>query len=202
MLDLNIDAGFSVDGASCEDETDQRAINTGDADSVTSTTTCTTNNAAFAVPDELDSNSSTRRNSISTLNFSILHENAFEIEDDVNNIGVINNINELELFPVGALSSSPVADKAKYWLNLSAPEVSCGGGVELGIFKVQLPSNNQVQRPPAKKSRRGPRSRSSQYRGVTFYRRTGRWESHIWSVYIYIYIYKRTYSSYVACMSV
>lgn len=33
---------------------------------------------------------------------------------------------------------------------------------------------------PTKKSRRGPRSRSSQYRGVTFYRRTGRWESHIW----------------------
>lgn len=33
-----------------------------------------------------------------------------------------------------------------------------------------------------KKSRRGPRSRSSQYRGVTFYRRTGRWESHIWLV--------------------
>lgn len=33
---------------------------------------------------------------------------------------------------------------------------------------------------PLKKSRRGPRSRSSQYRGVTFYRRTGRWESHIW----------------------
>lgn len=35
---------------------------------------------------------------------------------------------------------------------------------------------------PVKKSRRGPRSRSSQYRGVTFYRRTGRWESHIWYV--------------------
>lgn len=33
---------------------------------------------------------------------------------------------------------------------------------------------------PVKKSRRGPRSKSSQYRGVTFYRRTGRWESHIW----------------------
>ncbi|KAF8725721.1 hypothetical protein HU200_020270 [Digitaria exilis] len=38
-----------------------------------------------------------------------------------------------------------------------------------------------VQPPAAKKSRRGPRSRSSQYRGVTFYRRTGRWESHIWA---------------------
>uniref|UniRef100_A0A0E0KKR8 AP2/ERF domain-containing protein n=1 Tax=Oryza punctata TaxID=4537 RepID=A0A0E0KKR8_ORYPU len=37
-----------------------------------------------------------------------------------------------------------------------------------------------AQRPVvAKKTRRGPRSRSSQYRGVTFYRRTGRWESHI-----------------------
>ncbi|KAK9061221.1 hypothetical protein SSX86_018401 [Deinandra increscens subsp. villosa] len=32
----------------------------------------------------------------------------------------------------------------------------------------------------ARKSRRGPPSRSSPYRGVTFYRRTGRWESHIW----------------------
>ena len=40
---------------------------------------------------------------------------------------------------------------------------------------------------PLKKSRRGPRSRSSQYRGVTFYRRTGRWESHIWFVLFSIY---------------
>ncbi|XP_044482751.1 floral homeotic protein APETALA 2-like isoform X2 [Mangifera indica] len=38
----------------------------------------------------------------------------------------------------------------------------------------------EVSQVPMKKSRRGPRSRSSQYRGVTFYRRTGRWESHIW----------------------
>ncbi|KAK9061869.1 hypothetical protein SSX86_019053 [Deinandra increscens subsp. villosa] len=37
---------------------------------------------------------------------------------------------------------------------------------------------------PLKKSRRGPRSRSSQYRGVTFYRRTGRWESHIWLIFL------------------
>jgi AP2-like factor (euAP2 lineage) len=39
---------------------------------------------------------------------------------------------------------------------------------------------------PTKKSRRGPRSRSSQYRGVTFYRRTGRWESHIWLALFHI----------------
>uniref|UniRef100_A0ACD5W2Y2 Uncharacterized protein n=1 Tax=Avena sativa TaxID=4498 RepID=A0ACD5W2Y2_AVESA len=42
--------------------------------------------------------------------------------------------------------------------------------------------------PAAKKSRRGPRSRSSQYRGVTFYRRTGRWESHIWDCGKQVYL--------------
>ncbi|RWW08162.1 hypothetical protein GW17_00028425 [Ensete ventricosum] len=47
--------------------------------------------------------------------------------------------------------------------------------------KLLLYRQQQQQQPPARKSRRGPRSRSSQYRGVTFYRRTGRWESHIWS---------------------
>ncbi|KAL0543083.1 hypothetical protein IC582_018170 [Cucumis melo] len=41
---------------------------------------------------------------------------------------------------------------------------------------------------PIKKSRRGPRSRSSQYRGVTFYRRTGRWESHIWDCGKQVYL--------------
>ncbi|XP_048444949.1 uncharacterized protein LOC125479545 isoform X1 [Pyrus x bretschneideri] len=33
-----------------------------------------------------------------------------------------------------------------------------------------------------------PRSRSSQYRGVTFYRRTGRWESHIWDYGKQVYL--------------
>lgn len=54
-----------------------------------------------------------------------------------------------------------------------------------------------VMQPPAqpvKKSRRGPRSKSSQYRGVTFYRRTGRWESHIWYKYpLCFYFYDRTW---------
>ncbi|XP_075507872.1 floral homeotic protein APETALA 2-like isoform X2 [Primulina tabacum] len=39
-----------------------------------------------------------------------------------------------------------------------------------------------------RKGRRGPRSRSSQYRGVTFYRRTGRWESHIWDCGKQVYL--------------
>lgn len=51
-----------------------------------------------------------------------------------------------------------------------------------------LPPPPQQQEQQVKKSRRGPRSRSSQYRGVTFYRRTGRWESHIWDCGKQVYL--------------
>ncbi|KAK9059772.1 hypothetical protein SSX86_020476 [Deinandra increscens subsp. villosa] len=79
-----------------------------------------------------------------------------------------------------SISSSPVAATSllgSHWLNLKVPE------------PVQALQNVPV--PPvqkAKKSRRGPRSRSSQYRGVTFYRRTGRWESHIWDCGRQVYL--------------
>ncbi|AQK79138.1 AP2-like ethylene-responsive transcription factor TOE3 isoform X2 [Zea mays] len=75
---------------------------------------------------------------------------------------------------------------------------------ELGFFRAGpqqqpdirvLPHPHPYPPPPppaqpqqAKKSRRGPRSRSSQYRGVTFYRRTGRWESHIWDCGKQVYL--------------
>lgn len=57
--------------------------------------------------------------------------------------------------------------------------------VEFSFNQTDLPRQheNRMKQQQAKKSRRGPRSRSSQYRGVTFYRRTGRWESHIWLVH-------------------
>lgn len=75
-----------------------------------------------------------------------------------------------EFFPV---SEGAAVGQQCQWLDLSR---NYGGMVEQRI--VAQPQ----QRQQVKKSRRGPRSRSSQYRGVTFYRRTGRWESHIWSV--------------------
>ncbi|CAN6216203.1 unnamed protein product [Urochloa humidicola] len=54
---------------------------------------------------------------------------------------------------------------------------------------VAAPSAADVwARSASRKSRRGPRSRSSQYRGVTFYRRTGRWESHIWDCGKQVYL--------------
>lgn len=74
-------------------------------------------------------------------------------------------------FGVGLASSNTTS--RPQWLNLSFAE-SCG--------QAELKAVQQKQQ-QARKSRRGPRSRSSQYRGVTFYRRTGRWESHIWLVF-------------------
>lgn len=58
------------------------------------------------------------------------------------------------------------------------------GPVEQRSIAQEEEEQQQQQKPlqQVKKSRRGPPSKSSQYRGVTFYRRTGRWESHIWLV--------------------
>ncbi|KAF8010877.1 hypothetical protein BT93_J1500 [Corymbia citriodora subsp. variegata] len=61
-----------------------------------------------------------------------------------------------------------------------------------GVFSIDACKDEEGPRmampPPRRKSRRGPRSRSSQYRGVTFYRRTGRWESHIWDCGKQVYL--------------
>ncbi|RWV96846.1 hypothetical protein BHE74_00008445 [Ensete ventricosum] len=74
---------------------------------------------------------------------------------------------------VSAASCSPLG-----WADLSFREGMVAGAVEAAAGKALRHLQQQQQQ--VKKSRRGPRSRSSQYRGVTFYRRTGRWESHIW----------------------
>ncbi|XP_078430262.1 APETALA2-like protein 3 [Wolffia australiana] len=63
------------------------------------------------------------------------------------------------------------------------PSSRCSSSSEEPLFQL----DGQEPR-EAKKSRRGPRSRSSQYRGVTFYRRTGRWESHIWDSRKQVYL--------------
>lgn len=65
------------------------------------------------------------------------------------------------------------------WLDLTVKDGNYGVPAE-EMVPVPVPVKTQQ----VKRTRRGPRSRSSQYRGVTFYRRTGRWESHIWFVII------------------
>ncbi|KAM7468154.1 hypothetical protein LguiB_015716 [Lonicera macranthoides] len=84
--------------------------------------------------------------------------------------------------------------KSGFVTKLLFPAPSTGYGL------LDLPFKEGNYRPPEamesmlqlrqqlKKSRRGPRSRSSQYRGVTFYRRTGRRESHIWDCGKQVYL--------------
>ncbi|XP_073144039.1 ethylene-responsive transcription factor RAP2-7-like isoform X2 [Henckelia pumila] len=83
-----------------------------------------------------------------------------------------------ELFPVGGIGEL----RLEGWSNSG----------DTADLRRHLPAVQeqklQVQQVKARKSRRGPRSRSSQYRGVTFYRRTGRWESHIWDCGKQVYL--------------
>ncbi|GKV01120.1 hypothetical protein SLEP1_g13702 [Rubroshorea leprosula] len=81
-----------------------------------------------------------------------------------------------ELFPVGGVGGD---------FMVSEGQSSGNKRIDLSFEKKETSEVRAMhqlaqQQQQVKKSRRGPRSRSSQYRGVTFYRRTGRWESHIW----------------------
>ncbi|XP_051140867.1 floral homeotic protein APETALA 2-like isoform X2 [Andrographis paniculata] len=73
-----------------------------------------------------------------------------------------------------------------HWFGVQFRHSDPDGGGTGGLVKA-LGGGGEVAQ-PLKKSRRGPRSRSSQYRGVTFYRRTGRWESHIWDCGKQVYL--------------
>ncbi|KAK1411833.1 hypothetical protein QVD17_32620 [Tagetes erecta] len=68
------------------------------------------------------------------------------------------------------------------------PSYWVDNGGEDRVFMFKQNQQQQQHQQQVKRSRRGPRSRSSQYRGVTFYRRTGRWESHIWDCGKQVYL--------------
>ncbi|XP_074286740.1 ethylene-responsive transcription factor RAP2-7-like isoform X5 [Silene latifolia] len=91
---------------------------------------------------------------------------------------------ELQILRLGSSSQS---SNYNQWLNLSASGSGLGSGPGL-VSSVGPEPGGSVNKQQARKSRRGPRSRSSQYRGVTFYRRTGRWESHIWDCGKQVYL--------------
>ncbi|EHA8586340.1 APETALA2-like protein 5 [Cocos nucifera] len=104
----------------------------------------------------------------------------------------------------GHRDRTPSAVVTHQFFPLGSPEETGGGAggvaeaapprahwVGVRFFQSSEPGvvGKAVEAPqPVKKSRRGPRSRSSQYRGVTFYRRTGRWESHIWDCGKQVYL--------------
>ncbi|CAH2060256.1 unnamed protein product [Thlaspi arvense] len=89
-----------------------------------------------------------------------------------------------EFFPVGGDCGhlrDVEGSSSRSWIDLSFDSSSLGETKSMAPAPAPVPA-------PVKKSRRGPRSRSSQYRGVTFYRRTGRWESHIWDCGKQVYL--------------
>lgn len=91
-----------------------------------------------------------------------------------------------QFFPVEAEMGSPpsagIGFPRAHWVGVKFCQSEPANGGEAGGKAAESAAQ------PMKKSRRGPRSRSSQYRGVTFYRRTGRWESHIWDCGKQVYL--------------
>ncbi|CAN4098893.1 unnamed protein product [Withania somnifera] len=128
---------------------------------------------------------STRAGHLFAFNFGILKVGGAETsrsrnnDDDENQSVAHSEFVTRQLFPVddGELNRKQ-ADR----VILSSSRSGFG---DMRIVKPQRPEQPKQQ---VKKSRRGPRSRSSQYRGVTFYRRTGRWESHIWDCGKQVYL--------------
>ncbi|KAG6401246.1 hypothetical protein SASPL_138096 [Salvia splendens] len=104
---------------------------------------------------------------------------AVVVEEEEEGVGPCSPLVTRQFFPVG--DGGPHGFPRAHWAGVkfcqsTEPQVS--NGAVMGKSAAQ----------PMKKSRRGPRSRSSQYRGVTFYRRTGRWESHIWDCGKQVYL--------------
>ncbi|GAA0172705.1 DNA-binding transcription factor [Lithospermum erythrorhizon] len=164
MLDLNVEANNWY-------ETESSKVNSN----VSSSSVV---NAAPAT-EYSDTSSAAHHHSATTtmFNFLTLHKTEIIEVDDVSwNNNNNNNNNEEEEMEMELMTREffPVrGGGAEEWLNLAAAQVA---------------APPQQQPVAMKKSRRGPRSRSSQYRGVTFYRRTGRWESHIWDCGKQVYL--------------
>ncbi|KAG8067001.1 hypothetical protein GUJ93_ZPchr0005g15663 [Zizania palustris] len=145
---------------------------------------------AGATPAPADEGSSSTPPPPAVLEFSILRSSASAADEDGEEATPSSPPHQQlvtrELFPAAAARPLPAP---QHW-------------AELGFLRPEPPRPQPDMRvlphapPPAplpppqaaKKSRRGPRSRSSQYRGVTFYRRTGRWESHIWDCGKQVYL--------------
>jgi AP2-like factor, euAP2 lineage len=153
------------------------------------------NSSSGQVPDKRTGGHSASTAAIATpLRFSILNDVGAEVGGRKEERGELEApLHTSQLFPLAADCSS--SSNVNVSVNSHAgPSAQWAGFFpqDLRVFQQQLQLQQQQvqqhqlqqqqtnQQPPVKKSRRGPRSRSSQYRGVTFYRRTGRWESHIW----------------------
>ncbi|XP_062117148.1 ethylene-responsive transcription factor RAP2-7-like isoform X2 [Humulus lupulus] len=174
MLDLNLNVVLSSDSAASDSVDNKLLESSGSFNSSSNLTTADDDSSSnldataslFGYSFEILNNHRNDDADVSTTNEDDDHRSCFA--------------RSIELFPV-ASNNTKSSGSRRQWLGLSCSEGTYGGPAEQGIAPQQ--QNKQV-----KKSRRGPRSRSSQYRGVTFYRRTGRWESHIWDCGKQVYL--------------
>ncbi|ONI00480.1 hypothetical protein PRUPE_6G091100 [Prunus persica] len=181
MLDLNLNVVGSGpnDVESCGTQMDESGTSNSSV----------VNADASSTNDDSCSTRAARYDAVTTFNFDILKVRGGEDEED-------DVVVTKELFPVtGGLSNWPgqgqsSASSSLVRKNLMELGFDHGGTGEVRLVqqKQQQPAAPPPQQQQVKKSRRGPRSRSSQYRGVTFYRRTGRWESHIWDCGKQVYL--------------
>ncbi|KAF2321881.1 hypothetical protein GH714_003348 [Hevea brasiliensis] len=132
---------------------------------------------------DASNSSNNNTSSMFTFNFDMLKVGGGGGGNENENVAVVTK----EFFPVsngkgvgGGYGNSFGQGSSRNWID---PSFERQQDIGDGEVRVVQPPLQQV-----KKSRRGPRSRSSQYRGVTFYRRTGRWESHIWDCGKQVYL--------------
>ncbi|KAK9279665.1 hypothetical protein L1049_013345 [Liquidambar formosana] len=186
MLDLNLNVGSS-DSTQNEDSMMMMAEKFPEGSGIQMDESGTSNSSIVNAEADDDS-CSTRAGDIFAFNFDIL-----KVGDSG---GGGNEVVAKEFFPMsgggGADGDSGIFQgqslaSSKNWIDLSFDQGGSRGVQELRMVQ-QQPQPQPQQQQPVKKSRRGPRSRSSQYRGVTFYRRTGRWESHIWDCGKQVYL--------------
>ncbi|CAA7017747.1 unnamed protein product [Microthlaspi erraticum] len=178
MLDLNLDAD-SPESTQYGDSNADRQTSDGSGNRVDESGTSTSS----VINADADEDSCSTR--AFTLSFDILKVGSSGGGGgggDDNSPASVAGVTK-EFFPVGGGDCGHLVQgsSSRSWIDLSFDSY----GESKSVAPVPAPAPVPAQ---AKKSRRGPRSRSSQYRGVTFYRRTGRWESHIWDCGKQVYL--------------
>ncbi|XP_019167606.1 PREDICTED: ethylene-responsive transcription factor RAP2-7 isoform X3 [Ipomoea nil] len=180
MLDLNLSVVYE------ESRFEKRPEGSGADESGTSNSSMLNAEASSNAGD--DDTCSTRAGDVVPFNFDILKVGSRNEDDDgdeENRQAALPEFVTRQLFPVceSAWNTGQTSGRQDWAMDLSFRQA-----------EMRMEEQQQQQQPPpqpqqqVKKSRRGPRSRSSQYRGVTFYRRTGRWESHIWDCGKQVYL--------------
>ncbi|THU56831.1 hypothetical protein C4D60_Mb11t21350 [Musa balbisiana] len=143
-----------------------------------------------------NSSEASRNAAAAAFRFNIVRRRPADDDDEDVKEGSVTpqpGISTLQLFPRAADVTAvqhrvaTASSSSLRWTNIGFGKGTVDGAAEAEA-EAKLSLHRQQQ--PVRKSRRGPRSRSSQYRGVTFYRRTGRWESHIWDCGKQIYLGK------------